>query len=108
MRVTDWFLVLPTLVLAAALASVMHRGLVTVIIAIGLTAWPGTARLVRAQTLTLEARPYVERAKALGAGDWHVMCRHVLPNLMPLILAQTTLSVWRAISMEGTPAFLGP
>jgi peptide/nickel transport system permease protein len=107
MRVTDWFLVLPTLVLAAALASVMHRGIVTVIIAIGLTAWPGTARLVRAQTLTLEARPYVERAKALGAGDWHVMRRHVLPNLMPLILAQTTLSVSAAILMEATLAFLG-
>jgi peptide/nickel transport system permease protein len=107
MRITDWFLVLPTLVLAAALASVMHRGIVTVIVAIGLTAWPGTARLVRAQTLTLEARPYVERAKALGAGDWHVMRRHVLPNLTPLILAQTTLSVSAAILMEATLAFLG-
>jgi len=107
MRVTDWFLVLPTLVLAAALASVLHRGVLTVVVAIGLTAWPATARLVRAQTLTLEARPYVERAKALGAGDWHVMRRHVLPNLAPLILAQTTLSVSAAILMEATLAFLG-
>lgn len=107
MRVTDWFLVLPTLVLAAALASVMQRGILTVVVAIGLTAWPSTARLVRAQTLTLEARPYVERAKALGAGDWHVMRRHVLPNLAPLILAQTTLSVSAAILMEASLAFLG-
>jgi peptide/nickel transport system permease protein len=107
MRITDWFLVLPTLVLAAALASVMHHGVLTVVVAIGLTAWPPTARLVRAQTLTLEARPYVERSKALGAGNWHIMRRHVLPNLGPLILAQTTLSVSAAILMEATLAFLG-
>ncbi|HYR61601.1 MAG TPA: ABC transporter permease [Actinomycetota bacterium] len=107
MRVTDWFLVLPTLVLAAALASVLHRGVGTVIIAIGVTAWPGTARLVRAQTLTVEARPYIERARALGAGDWHIIRRHVLPNVMPVILAQTTLTVSAAVLAEATLAFLG-
>jgi peptide/nickel transport system permease protein len=107
MRVTDWFLVLPTLVLAAALASVMHRGVGTVIVAIGVTAWPATARLVRAQTLTVEARPYIERARALGAGDWHVIRRHVLPNVLPVILAQTTLTVSAAVLAEATLSFLG-
>jgi peptide/nickel transport system permease protein len=107
MRVTDWFLVLPTLVLAAALASVLGPGSSTVVIAIGATAWPGTARLVRAQTLTVETRPYVERARALGAGHWRVMRRHVLPNLLPVMVAQATLAVSGAVLAEATLAFLG-
>lgn len=107
MRVTDWFLVLPTLVLAAALASVLPRGVAAVVVAIGVTSWATTARLVRSQTLTVEARPYIERAKALGGGHWHVMTRHVLPTVLPLVLAQTTLTVSGAILAEATLAFLG-
>ncbi|MEV0226200.1 ABC transporter permease [Streptomyces sp. NPDC050704] len=107
MRVTDWFLVMPTLVLAIALATVMSRSLGTIILAIGVTTWPTTARLVRAQTLAVESRPYIERAKALGGGHWHIMSRHVLPNVMPLVLAQTTLIISSAILAEATLAFLG-
>ena len=107
MRITDWFLVMPTLVLAIALATVMSRSLGTIILAIGVTTWPTTARLVRAQTLAVESRPYIERARALGGGHWHVMSRHVLPNVMPLILAQTTLIISSAILAEATLAFLG-
>lgn len=107
MRVTDWFLVMPTLVLAIALATVMDRSLWTVIIAIGVTTWPTTARLVRAQTLAVESRPYIERARALGGGHGHIMLRHVLPNVMPLVLAQTTLVISGAILTEATLAFLG-
>ncbi|MGW6013194.1 ABC transporter permease [Streptomyces sp. NPDC055210] len=107
MRITDWFLVMPTLVLAIALATVMSRSLGTIILAIGVTTWPTTARLVRAQTLAVESRPYIERAKALGGGHWHVMSRHVLPNVMPLVLAQTTLIISAAILAEATLAFLG-
>ncbi|MFJ3661775.1 ABC transporter permease [Streptomyces sp. NPDC090119] len=107
MRITDWFLVMPTLVLAIALATVMSRSLGTVILAIGVTTWPTTARLVRAQTLAVESRPYIERAKALGGGHWHIMTRHVLPNVMPLVLAQTTLMVSASILSEATLAFLG-
>ncbi|MGW1403726.1 ABC transporter permease [Streptomyces sp. NPDC002405] len=107
MRITDWFLVMPTLVLAIALATVMSRSLGTIILAIGVTTWPTTARLVRAQTLAVESRPYIERAKALGGGHWHGMSRHVLPNVMPLVLAQTTLIISSAILAEATLAFLG-
>jgi peptide/nickel transport system permease protein len=107
MRVTDWFLVMPTLVLAVALTAVLPRSLGTVILAIGVTTWPTTARLVRAQTLAVEARPYIERARALGGGHTHVMTRHVLPNVMPLVLAQTTLMVSSSILTEATLAFLG-
>ncbi|MGH3356431.1 MAG: ABC transporter permease [Nocardioidaceae bacterium] len=107
MRFTDWVLVLPTLVLAVALVVVMGRGSGTIILAIGVTAWPVTARLVRAQTLAVEARPFIERAKALGGGHWHVMSRHVLPNVMPIVLARTTLLVAGTIIAESTLAFLG-
>jgi len=107
MRITDWFLVMPTLVLAIALATVLSRSIGTIILAIGVTTWPTTARLVRAQTLAVESRPYIERAKALGGGHWHIMSRHVLPNVMPLVLAQTTLIISSAILAEATLAFLG-
>ncbi|WP_434597267.1 ABC transporter permease [Streptomyces sp. A5-4] len=107
MRITDWFLVMPTLVLAIVLATVMSRSVWTVILAIGVTSWPTTARLVRAQTLAVESRPYIERATALGGGHSHIMSRHVLPNVMPLVLAQTTLGISNAILTEATLAFLG-
>ncbi|AZK96838.1 MULTISPECIES: ABC transporter permease [Streptomyces] len=107
MRITDWFLVMPTLVLAIVLATVMSRSAWTVVIAIGVTSWPTTARLVRAQTIAVESRPYIERARALGGGHRHVMGRHVLPNVMPLVLAQTTLGISTAILTEATLAFLG-
>ncbi|MFE9554369.1 ABC transporter permease [Streptomyces sp. NPDC006692] len=107
MRITDWFLVMPTLVLAIVLATVMSHSLWTVVLAIGVTSWPTTARLVRAQTIAVESRPYIERARALGGGHGHVMSRHVLPNVMPLVLAQTTLGISNAILTEATLAFLG-
>ncbi|QIQ02375.1 ABC transporter permease [Streptomyces liangshanensis] len=107
MRITDWFLVMPTLVLAIVLATVMSRSIWTIVVAIGVTSWPTTARLVRAQTIAIESRPYIERARALGGGHRHVMTRHVLPNVMPLVLAQTTLGISSAILTEATLAFLG-
>lgn len=107
MRVTDFFLVLPSLVLAIALSTVLERGIGTIILAIGLTSWPSAARLVRAQTLTIEARPYIERSKALGGGHLHVISKHVLPAVMPLVFVNTTLAVGSAIVAESTLSFLG-
>ncbi|MEV4175043.1 ABC transporter permease [Nonomuraea sp. NPDC049709] len=107
MRVTDWFLVLPSLVTALVLAAILGGSTFTIIVAIGITTWPSTARLIRAQTLAVEARPYIERSKALGAGHWHITTRHVLPNVAPLLLASTTLEVASAIVTESTLAFLG-
>ncbi|GAB4048250.1 ABC transporter permease [Catellatospora paridis] len=108
-KLTDWFLVIPFLPLAIALAQLFHGlpKLLAVIIVIGITSWSGTARLVRAQALTVEARPYLERAKALGAGHWHQVSHHVLPNVMPLVLANTTLTVSISILAETTLSFLG-
>ncbi|WP_103502055.1 MULTISPECIES: ABC transporter permease [unclassified Streptomyces] len=107
MRLTDWFIVLPSLVLAIALVVALGASRFTIIVAIALTSWAGTARLVRAQTMSIEGRPYLERARALGAGHWHQMSRHVLPNLMPLILASATLQVSSAILTEASLSFLG-
>lgn len=106
-RVTEWFLVIPFLPLAIVLATVLGRSLVNIAIVIGVTSWPGTARLIRAQTLGVEARPFLERARALGAGHWHQMTRHVLPNVMPMVFANTTLTVAIAILSETTLSFLG-
>ena len=109
-RLTEWFLVIPYLPLAIVLATVFPPDvpkIIAVIIVIGVTGWSSTARLVRSQALSIEERPFLERARALGAGHWHQMSRHVLPNVMPLVLANTTLTVSLAILAETTLSFLG-
>jgi peptide/nickel transport system permease protein len=107
MRITEWFLVIPFLPLAIVLASVLSRSLFTIILVIGITSWPGTARLIRAQVLSVKERTFVERARALGAGHGRIVGRHVLPSVMPLIFANLTLTVPIAILSETTLAFLG-
>jgi peptide/nickel transport system permease protein len=107
MRVADWFLVVPFLPLAMVLARTLGPSLGVIIVVIGITSWAGTARIIRAQALAVETRPYLERARALGGGHWHQMYRHVLPNVMPLLLANTILTVAGTILAESTLSFLG-
>jgi peptide/nickel transport system permease protein len=107
MRITDWFLVIPFLPLAIVLAAVLGRSVWNIIFVIGITSWPSTARLVRAQVLTVKERLYVDRARALGAGRGQIIGRHVLPNVAPLILASATLAVPISILTETTLSFLG-
>jgi peptide/nickel transport system permease protein len=107
MAVTDWFIILPSLPLAISLAAILGQGSTSITIAIAVTSWPGTARLVRAQTLAVGARPFIERARALGAGNSQIMLRQVLPNVMPLVLVSSTLTVAGAILAEATLSFLG-
>jgi peptide/nickel transport system permease protein len=107
MRLTEWFLVIPFLPLAIVLAAVLGPSVQNIILVIGITSWPVTARIVRAQVLSLKERLYVERSRALGASSRFIMTRHVLPNVSPLILANLTLTVPVAILSETTLSFLG-
>lgn len=106
-RFSEWFLVIPFIPLAIVLAAVLGPSLKNIIVVIGITSWPVTARLIRAQVLTLKERLYVERSRVLGASSVGAMVRHVLPNAMPLVIANTTLTVPIAILSETTLAFLG-
>jgi peptide/nickel transport system permease protein len=107
MRLTEWFLVIPFLPLAIVLAAILGPSVWNVILVIGVTSWPATARVIRAQVLSVKERLYVERSRALGASGGHVMRAHVLPNVSPLILANLTLTVPVAILSETTLSFLG-
>lgn len=107
MRLADFLLVIPWLVLAIVLASIFRRSLFLIVVIIGFTSWPGAARLIRAQTLSVREHLYVERSKALGGGSWHVVTRHILPNVMPVILANAILTVAIAILSESALSFLG-
>jgi peptide/nickel transport system permease protein len=107
MRLTEWFLVIPFLPLAIVLAAILGPSIRNIILVIGITSWPSTARLVRAQVLTLKERLYVERSRALGASNRHLIGRHIFPNVSPIILANLTLTVPIAILSETTLAFLG-
>jgi peptide/nickel transport system permease protein len=104
---TNWFLVIPWIPLAIVLASILGQSLFNTILVIGITSWAGTARLVRADTLSVKERPYVERARALGSSNWHLVSRHILPNVMPVIFANTVLTVALSILAETTLALLG-
>lgn len=106
-RLTEWFLVIPFLPLAIVLAAILGPSVRNIVLVIGITSWPTTARLIRAQVLTLKQRLYVERSRALGASGGHVMGRHIVPNVVPLILANATLTVPIAILSETALAFLG-
>jgi peptide/nickel transport system permease protein len=89
----NWFLVIPQLPLMVVLARLLNPSLFVLVMVIGLTSWAGTGR--------------VERARALGASDWHIIRRHILPNAIPLIFANTVLIVAVAILAEASLSFLG-
>lgn len=107
MRVNDVFLSIPWLVLMLVIASVFQaRTLLAVIIVIGVTGWSTTARIVRSQVLSLKARQFVERAKAIGSGEMHIIRKHILPNVVPIVFANAILTIAIAILSESTLSFL--
>jgi peptide/nickel transport system permease protein len=120
MRITDFFLVLPTFVLALVLAPIIldvvgetsqiagiRMTLIVIIIVIGITSWASTARIIRSQALSVKERMFVDRARVIGSGGPHIMRRHILPNVLNLIVANTVLVFGGAILTETLLAFVG-
>jgi len=120
MRITDFFLVLPTFVLALILAPIVldvigggseifgvRSTLVVIVIVIGVTSWATTARIIRSQTLSVKERAFVDRARVIGASPWHIIWVHILPNVLGLVVANSVLCFAGAILTETTLAFIG-
>jgi len=120
MRLSDFFLVLPTIVLALILAPIIleiigaqaelfgiRSTLLVIVIVIGLTSWAVTARVIRSQVLSLKERMFVDRARVIGSSGGWIMRRHILPNVMNLIVAQSVLTFATAVFTETTLAFIG-
>ncbi|MHA1685764.1 MAG: ABC transporter permease, partial [Candidatus Heimdallarchaeaceae archaeon] len=102
MRFTDVILVLPGLPLLMVLMTVLGSTINNLIILIGFLGWMGFARVIRAQVLSLKERAYIEAAKAVGAGESHILVRHILPNVMGLVYVSLALSVPSAIVSEAS------
>jgi len=107
MRITDLFITLPSIPLMMILAAIIGRSVWNIILVIAITGWTGTARMVRAQTLSIKERPYVEAARSIGARDSQIMFRHILPNIIPLIFANAIVGIVNAILAESGLSFLG-
>lgn len=107
MRITDYFLVVPDVPLMIVVAAIWGPSLFHIIIVIGILLWTSTARVIRAQVKSVRERVYVKRARALGAGHTRIVLRHVLPQVAPLLIANTVLTVAVAIYLETALAFLG-
>lgn len=107
MRFNDFLLVLPGLPLLIVLVAVLGAKIENLIILLGLLGWMGFARVVRSQVLSLKERPFIEAAKAAGAGTGHVIVRHVMPNVMSLVYVSLATTVPGAITAEAALAWLG-
>lgn len=107
MRLTDIFLVIPDLPLMIVIVAIVGPSLWNIIFVIGILGWTGTARIVRAQALSLKERQFVTRARALGAGNFYILRRHIFPLVLPLMVANTVLVISLSILEESTLSFLG-
>lgn len=107
MRITDYFLVIPDVPLMIVVAAIWGPSLFHIVIVIGILLWTSTARVIRAQVKSVRERVYVKRARALGAGHLRIVFRHVLPQVAPLLIANTVLTIAVAIFDETALSFLG-
>jgi peptide/nickel transport system permease protein len=107
MRVTELFLTIPTFFLALLVIALIGRGLEKIVVTIGLLGWPLTARLIRAEFLSLKEREFVEAARALGSPAWRIAVCTILPNALPPAIVATSLGVGEAILLEAGLSFFG-
>ena len=106
-RFTDAMLAVPFLILAIALASFLGPSLLNAMIAIGVSATPVFIRLTRGQVLAVKVEDYVEAARAVGNSHWRIALRHILPNILPPLIVQSTLAIAAAVIAEASLSFLG-
>jgi peptide/nickel transport system permease protein len=106
-RITDAMLACPFLILAIALAAFLGPSLGNAMIAIGISTTPIFVRLTRGQTINVKVEDYVEAARAVGTPPWRIARMHILPNILPALLVQATLSIAAAIIAEAALSFLG-
>ena len=106
-RITDAMLACPFLILAIALAAFLGPSLADAMIAIGISATPIFIRLTRGQVMSVKVEDYVEAARAMGNPRWRIALFHILPNILPALLVQATLSIAAAIIAEAALSFLG-
>jgi peptide/nickel transport system permease protein len=107
MRLTEFFLVIPRFFLALIIVALFGSSIWHIIFVIGILSWPVTARLVRAEFLSLKEKEFVEGVRAMGAPDRRIILRHMLPNAGPPIVISGSLQIARAILMEAGLSFLG-
>jgi peptide/nickel transport system permease protein len=107
MRLTDILLVIPDLPLMIILIALLGRKLWVIIVVVGILSWTGTARVVRSQTLSVKERKFVQRARAIGAGNLYIIRRHIFPLVFPLMVVNAVLVISGIILYEATLAFLG-
>jgi peptide/nickel transport system permease protein len=108
MRLADMIMVMPTLLVVLILSSLFGQlNIWTIVLLIALFRWPGVSRVIRAQTLSLKERPFIEAARVAGASHFRIIFRHIMPNVLPLSLLYMTFRVTSAIIIEAALAFLG-
>ncbi len=103
----DVFLSFPTILLALAFVAILGSGLANVIVAIGLAVWAGVARVIRGEAIRLREQDFVTAARGVGAGDAHILRRHIAPNVIGPLIVVLTFDVGTAILTEATLGFLG-
>jgi peptide/nickel transport system permease protein len=107
MRITDMFLAFPPLLLAIALAAVLGRGLENAIVSLAISWWPWYARLAYIQTSRVKSYPFVDAAKVVGVGEFSIMFRHIMPNILTPVIVQSALDLGSAILEAAALSFLG-
>ena len=107
MRITDYFIAIPDVPLMIVVAAIWGPSLFHIVMVIGLLLWTSTARVIRAQVKSVRERVYVQRARSIGAGHLRIIFRHVLPQIAPLLIANTVLTIAVAIFDETALSFLG-
>lgn len=107
MRFVDIMLCFPTFFLILAVVALLEPGIKNIMVVIGITSWMGVARLIRAEILSLKEREFIEAARAIGASNLRIICRHLIPNAIQPVLVSATLGVGAAILVESSLSFLG-